>query len=95
MIEHSNISIPWSNISEGFAFVCMKTAYQYGITGKMNYGPAFGAGIEAEGEQTQLAEFFLWILKNVKESKKIKLQNQVLQKRKYSEFDIEYFQFPD
>ena len=66
MMIYSEISFTRKRCDDGFGFACMKAAYLFGITGRMEYN--HHVKIQAEGEQAKLEEFIAWIKENAKDT---------------------------
>ena len=73
---------------DGFGFSCMKAAYLFGITGRLDYSPENGVRILAEGDQGMMSEFVKWIETNVNDSHNLFFNNSLNYSGKYKEFDI-------
>jgi acylphosphatase len=86
MIIHSEISFIRQRSDDGFGFDCMKAAYLFGITGRMDYNHE--VKIQAEGEQVKIDEFITWIKENIKEHTQIHYKYSFNYSGKYKEFDI-------
>jgi acylphosphatase len=88
MMKHVEISFKSSFYEDGFGFACMKMAYSIGVTGKMDYGAESDVTIQAEGDESKLAEFLQWIETNVKDPAHLIVNNTLKYSGKYNEFDI-------
>ena len=88
MMTHTEISFTSKNYEDGFGFACMKAAYSFGITGRMDYCSESDVKISAEGEQDKIVEFIQWIEANVKDHDKILYNSPMKCTRKFKEFDI-------
>lgn len=88
MMMHTEIIFKRKSYEDGFGFACMKAAYLFGITGRMDYGTESGVRIEAEGEEGRITEFIKWIENNGKNSDNILYTNSLEYDGKYKEFDI-------
>lgn len=86
MMIHTDIRFTRQRANDGFGFACMRAAYQFGITGRMDYNHE--VIIQAEGEESKILEFIEWIKVNVKEQTKIHYKNSLNYYGKYKEFDI-------
>jgi acylphosphatase len=86
MMIHSEIGFIREKSDDGFGFACMKAAYQFGITGRMDYNHE--VKIQAEGEQAKIDEFIAWIKNNMKEQTQIHHKYSLNCSGKYKEFDI-------
>jgi hypothetical protein len=64
----------------------MKTAYLYGITGRMDYSPTSGAIIQAEGDIKSITEFVGWIKSNT--NNHVNCIKSLDYTGKFKEFDI-------
>jgi hypothetical protein len=88
MIMHAEISFAKKNHDDGFGFDCMKTAYSFGLTGRMDYGTNVGVVIQAEGEQGMIDGFVTWIKVNIKDADHICCHTSQTESKKFKEFDI-------
>lgn len=88
MKTHADINIVKRKYEEGFGFACMKAAYLYGITGRLDYDPENGIKIEAEGEAGNIIVFIKWIENNIKDSDSMQYKSTLNHSGKYKEFDI-------
>lgn len=88
MMVHSEISFIRKSHEDGFGFACMKAAYFFGITGRMDYGLSSSITILAEGENEKICDFIKWIELNLNNSTKIIYDNSLINNTKYKEFDI-------
>lgn len=86
MMIHSEISFIRQRSDDGFGFDCMKAAYLFGITGRMDYNHR--VKIQAEGEQRNVDEFIAWIKENAKDTEQLQFHNSFTYSGKYKEFDI-------
>lgn len=87
-MAHADISFRKKSYEDGFAFTCMKAAYQHGITGRMDYSMETGVKIQAEGEQQRIEEFIKWIEINIKDTYNILFYNSLNYSGNFKEFDI-------
>ena len=88
MKTYAEISFAKKNYDDGFGFTCMKAAYQFGITGRMDYSPELGVKIQAEGEQADIEDFMLWIKSNNDNTIKFEFAKHLNSGTKFKEFDI-------
>jgi acylphosphatase len=88
MMMHTEIIFKRKSYEDGFGFDCMKAAYLFGITGRMDYGPEVGVRIEAEGEESRITKFIKWIETNGKNSDNMLYTNSSEYDGKFKEFDI-------
>jgi acylphosphatase len=88
MMAHAEISFKRKSYEDGFGFSCMKAAYLFGITGRMDYGHKTGVRIQAEGEQGRIAEFIKWIKANANGVDNILYQRSFTCSGAFKEFDI-------
>ena len=88
MMIHEEISFSRKSCEEGFGFICMKAAYLYGVTGRMDYSPGTEVRILAEGEQSRMSEFIEWIGINLADPKTMLTHNTLNYSGKFKEFDI-------
>lgn len=92
MIQHASIRFPEMTLPTGFGFACMKAAYSFRITGRMEYGNSLMVKIDAEGDPDQLSCFIDWIIRNIGSGPTPVIRLSVEKQEKYSEFDL--FGFP-
>jgi len=93
MMMHAVISFTRKSYEDGFGFDCMKAAYLFGITGRMDYGTESGVRIEAEGEESMITEFIKWIENNGKIYDNTLSTRSIECNAKFKEFDI--YRHPD
>jgi acylphosphatase len=86
MLIHADIIFIKNSAEDGFAFACMKAAYFFGITGRMDYNHQ--VKIEAEGHHDKMQEFISWIKDNVKDTEQLLFNNSLIYSGKFKEFDI-------
>ncbi|MBK6346604.1 MAG: acylphosphatase [Bacteroidales bacterium] len=86
MMIHTEISFIRKKTDDGFGFACMKAAYLFGITGRMEYNHE--VKIHAEGERGNIEEFIAWIKENEKDDTQVRYNYSFNNSRKYKEFDI-------
>jgi len=66
----------------------MKAAYNFGIRGRMDYGPETGVKIQVEGDHDQIKDFIQWIENNIKDISHFLFYTSHSCIAKYNEFDI-------
>ncbi|MBK6346601.1 MAG: hypothetical protein IPN08_15620 [Bacteroidales bacterium] len=88
MFKYVEICFNRNPKEDGFAFECMKTAYQYSIKGRMVYSSGAGITVEAEGESDRISEFIRWISgKNQNCNLRVN-QETSIHTGKFKEFDL-------
>jgi acylphosphatase len=65
MIQQASIRFRKKSYDDGFGFACLKAAYSFDITGRMDYCPEKGVSILAEGEPARISEFLMWLEQNI------------------------------
>ncbi len=86
MLIHADITFIKNSSEDGFGFACMKAAYLFGITGRMDYNHQ--VKIEAEGHHDKMQEFISWIKENIKDSDILQYNSSNNYSGKFKEFDI-------
>jgi acylphosphatase len=90
MLIHTEIRFIKKQFEDGFGFTCMKAAYSFGITGKMEYGQDLMVVIHSEGEESGMAQFIQWLESDAKDPDEVIYAKSMDYSGKYTEFDI-YF----